>query len=345
MMKNLHSLRVSNAALVLFALLIIPIALQMAQAQPSGQTLYGCVINNKTFVVGADNPRTGLFYTSNDGKDWHHVGWTNGRPFGMTIDTSTHPSTIYLAEGNGVHKSFDGGKTWAIKTGWEITEVQKITIDPKNHDILYIATPYGVWRSTDAGGTWARKTKGLKEVRDTFVTSIIIDQSNSSRVLISTENGVFESTDAGESWRAYGLQGKAVRRLIDGQTSSTLLAGTEENGVFVSEDWGRTWQERNGGLNHKTVYALAIDPNDPSTFYAGSFKSGVYRSSDGGRTWKNSTKGLTNLDIHSITISPKDSKTLYVGTVGGGVFKSIDAGESWTYIGLESCLVWDLRIY
>jgi photosystem II stability/assembly factor-like uncharacterized protein len=80
-------------------------------------------------------------------------------------------------------------------------------------------------------------------------------------------------------------------------------------------------------------------------FYAGGFKSGVSRSTDRGKTWRNSTTGLTNLDIHSIAISPNDSKTVYVGTTGGGVFKSTDAGESWTYIGLESCLVWDLKIY
>ena len=345
-MNDSMLLKTSLVVSIIIACLAVLAALQAAAAQPSVQTLYACVINNKTFVVGADNPKTGLFYTTDDGKDWNHMGWTNGRPFGIGLDTSAHPPTIYLAEGNGVHKSIDGGKTWAIKTGWEITEVQKITIDPKDHSILYIATPYGVWKSTDGGGTWARKTKGLKEVRDTFITSIVIDRSNTNRLLLSSENGVFESIDAGESWHASGLQGKAVRRLVDGPESSAhLLVGTEDDGVFVSDNGGRTWQERNNGLIHKTVYAIAIDPNNPDVFYAGGFKSGVFRSSDGGKTWKNSKTGLTNLDIHSIAVSPSDSKTVYAGTIGGGVFKSTDAGETWTYIGLESCLVWDLKVY
>jgi photosystem II stability/assembly factor-like uncharacterized protein len=345
-MNNPKLLRTSFIASMLIALLSVPTALQIAAAQPGGQTLYACVINNKTFIVGANNPETGLFYTSDDGKDWNHMGWTNGRPFGIALDTSTHPLTIYLAEGNGVHKSIDGGMTWAIKTGWEITEVQKITIDPKDHRILYISTPYGVWKSTDGGGTWVRKTKGLKEVRDTFITSIVIDRSNTNRLLLSSENGVFESMDAGESWHASGLQGKAVRRLVDDpKSSSHLLVGTEEDGVFVSDDGGRTWQERNNGLTDKTIYAVEIDPNNSDVFYAGGFKSGILKSSDRGTTWRNSTTGLTNLDIHSIAISPIDSKAVYVGTIGGGVFKSTDAGETWTHIGLESCLVWDMELY
>ncbi len=207
----------------------------LMQAHPVASTLYACVISNTSYTVGRQNPMTGLFCTTDGGKEWHHLGWENGRPFSMALDPSSKPPTIYLAAGNGVLKSADGGATWAIKTGWEITEVQKVTIDPKDPKILYIATPYGIWKSSDAGESWIRKTRGLKEVRDTFITSVIVDRTKTSRVLISTENGVFESRKGGDFWRPIGLQNKRVRRMIDNpRNPRELIAGTEDNGVFRS---------------------------------------------------------------------------------------------------------------
>ena len=345
-MNNLFLFRRVFFSITILGCLLASLVTTKLVAQPKDHILYACVINNKSFVVGADNPRTGLFYTTDNGKAWHHMGWTNGRPFGIAVDTTTHPTTIYLAEGNGVHKSMDGGKTWAIKTGWEITEVQKITIDSRSPNILYIATPYGVWKSTDGGERWVKKNKGLREVQDTFITSVVVDRLRPSRVLISTENGIFESTDGGDSWRSLALQGKAIRRLVESpMSSSVLLAGTEEDGVFLSVDGGKTWLERNNGLKNKTIYALAVAPNNPQTFYVGGFKSGVYKSTDEGKTWKNFSQGLTNLDVHAIAVSPSDSRVVYVGTIGGGVFRSDDGGGTWKHIGLESCLVWDLKLY
>ncbi len=345
-MKIYSAVKYLQAIIMLLGSLLVDPGKEGAKAGEKDRVIYACVINNKSYTVGADNPRTGLFYTNSGGGGWHHMGWTNGRAFGIAVDTSTNPNSIYIAEGNGVHKSTDAGKTWAIKTGWEITEVQKIIIDPKNRNVLYIATPYGVWKSSDGGEKWEKKNKGLKEVNETFVTSVLVDRQNTSRILISTENGILESTDAGDSWHPLALQGKAVRRLIDSPNKPGLfLAGTEEDGIFFSRNAGKTWKKGNRGLKHKTFYALAADLHNSENFYAGGFKTGIYKSIDGGRSWKNFSQGLTNLDIHSIATSPLDSRIVYAGTIGDGVFQSLDGGETWKFIGLEGCQVWELKIY
>jgi photosystem II stability/assembly factor-like uncharacterized protein len=332
----------TNSA-VLISILCAPFASGEDRGQAAG--VYACVINNSAYVVGSENPRTGLFQLRWDKKEWYHLGWQNGRPFGIAIERGTNPQVVYLASGNGVQKSTDGGRTWAIKTGWEITEVQKIVIHPTDPRILYIATPYGVWKSTDAGESWKNKNRGLKEVDQTFVTSLVIDRVNPSRIIIGTEDGVLESRNAGDSWRRLGLEGKAVRALIASpHDASVLAAGTEDHGIYLSHDGGKTWRESNHGLDHKTVYALTIHPSDPNTFYAGGFHSGIYKSTDEGKTWKNYSNGLANPDIHAIAVSPTDSKLVFVGTLGGGVFRSDDGGETWEFAGLPSCFVWDLKI-
>jgi hypothetical protein len=55
-----------------------------------------------------------------------------------------------------------------------------------------------------------------------------------------------------------------------------LYAGTEGDGVFTSTDGGDHWQPINDELTNRTVYAMAMDPQDPHTIYAGTVASSVF---------------------------------------------------------------------
>jgi photosystem II stability/assembly factor-like uncharacterized protein len=124
-------------------------------------TVYISVLSTKLFVVGAANPETGLYYKKTGDTTWHHAGAKNIRAFGLAVHTPSKGSFICIASGNGVHRSTDGGATWKITTGWEITEVLSVVIDKSDPTFILCATPYGVYRTLDAGMTWKECNNGI----------------------------------------------------------------------------------------------------------------------------------------------------------------------------------------
>jgi photosystem II stability/assembly factor-like uncharacterized protein len=257
---------------------------------------------------------------------------------------------MYLAAGNGVLKTTDGGKTWRIMTDWRITEVMNIAIHPEDKNIIYIATPYGVFKSRDAGWTWSEKNVGIRPeetgtTSSTFVSSIIIDRKDPNRILIGTENGIYESVDGGQRWNPLALSGIGIRTLVQSpHNPEVLFAGTEDDGVFKSTDGGRSWRKVNRGLKSLTIYTIAFDPMDDKIIYCGGYNSGVCRSVDGGETWGCSNSGLNFTTVHSIAVHPDDPKLIFAGTFDGGIYVSRDGGATWKHSGLMGALVWTVRI-
>ena len=92
---------------ILRTLFLLP-GLALAQAQQP--TVYVSVVATKLFVVGAANPKTGVFYQRPaDDTTWQHTGAVNIRAFGVAVPAEDHGRTILIASGNGVHRSTDGG--------------------------------------------------------------------------------------------------------------------------------------------------------------------------------------------------------------------------------------------
>jgi photosystem II stability/assembly factor-like uncharacterized protein len=104
---------------------------------------------------------------------------------------------LYIAAGNGVHKSTDGGATWKVTTGWNITEVLSVSPDPRDPNRVYIATPYGVFRSTDGCATWKDCSRGLNS---RFVSQVLASPLNNKEVYCVTEDGAYVSSDGAERW-------------------------------------------------------------------------------------------------------------------------------------------------
>jgi len=119
-------------------------------AQTPESTVYVSVVATKLFVVGAANPQTGIHFQHPSADTvWQHTGPVNIRAFGVAIQPGSDRKILYIASGNGVHKSTDGGATWKITTGWNITEVLSVSPDPFDPERMYCTTPYGVFRTTD----------------------------------------------------------------------------------------------------------------------------------------------------------------------------------------------------
>jgi len=323
---------------------IIFFSIPVSQTFAQESTVYASVVATRGYIVGAANPPSGLFcQRPSDDTTWHHTGSNNIRAFGLAVHAPAAGQLIYLAAGNGVHKTADGGKNWKITTGWEITEALWVSLDPKDPQTVYTATAYGIHKTSDGGTTWKQMNTGLTS---TFTSSVIVDHANSKVIYCSTEDGVFGSNDGAELWKKLGLRVANVRVLAQNPRDNQMLAaGTDNNGIYISRDGGKVWAKSEAGLDHATFYTIAFDPNHPETMYAGGYVTGVYKSIDSGRSWRRSLNGLANLNIHSLAVDPTNSNRVYAGTMWGGIFRSDDGGATWRQAGLSGSQVWTISIH
>jgi photosystem II stability/assembly factor-like uncharacterized protein len=334
--KTLRILCVSASLRALFLFVLMH---ESAFAQQ--ETIYMSVRSSRqTRLHASDNPLIGLFLSRDAGATWEHKGWCDQIKVFYTEPGSD--GTIWSACGNGVLRSADGGATWKITTGWEVTEALKAKVDPNNHDVIYAATAYGIFKSSDHGETWHEKNQGLFS---TFTSDIVVDRRNSARLLAATESGIYASAHRGERWGLAGLKGKGIRTIVQDPIRAKIFwVGTEDDGVFRSDDGGETWQSFNHDTKLITVYAIAIDPKNSNKIYLGTHEGGVYRSEDGGKSWQQKIVGLKNLVVHTLAILPSNPKIVFAGTINGGLYRSADGGETWEFNSQEDGQVWGLSI-
>lgn len=321
-------------------------AQQPPDVRPSADrpsTLYAAVVATKLFVVGAANPQTGLFFRRTEGDTaWSHSGPNTIRAFGIALDPHTDGTTMYIAAGNGLHRSTDAGRSWKITTGWDITEVLWVSPDPHHPGTVYIATPYGVYRTTDGCRTWVKRSRGLATA---FVSCVIVDRVTPDVVYSATEGGAVMSRDGGASWQRMGLSVGGVRVIVQHPVNPGILAaGTEEHGIYITKDGGKIWTRSEAGLDHKTFYTIVFDPTNPDVMYAGGYVTGVYRTTNGGGRWARVNDCLDTPTIHSIAVDPRDGNRVYAGAYWGGVYVTEDGGKHWSFSGLPESQVWHLTI-
>jgi photosystem II stability/assembly factor-like uncharacterized protein len=303
--------------------------------------VFAPVTATRLFVVGAANPQTGVF-VQHPGDDtvWTHTGAKTIRAFGIALSPGSKGRVMYIAAGNGVHLSRDGGRTWKITTDWRITEVMCVVPDPLDTNTVYCSTPYGIFKTSDGCASWQEMNSGLTSL---FTPSLIAGKEG--RLYCVTEDGLFASTDGARHWGRMGLSVSGTRVIAQSPADhSFLIAGTENYGLYVSHDGGKIWTRSESGVDHMTFYAVAFDPVDPEIVYAGGYVTGVYKSVDGAKSWKRMNEGLGNLNVHAIAVDPVDHSRVYAATLWGGVYGSGDGGATWKSAGLSGAQVWNIVI-
>ena len=313
-----------------------------AQAAAPQSTVCASVLATHLFVVGAANPQTGVFCQhTGDDTVWSHTGSKTIRAFAIAPGPLSHGRVLYIAGGNGVHLSRDGGRTWKITTDWRITEVMCVAPDPADTNTVYCTTPYGVFKTVDGCATWTEMNAGLKAL---YAPSLIVGKGG--LLYCVTEDGIYRSTDGAGHWSRMPLSVTGTRVLAQSPADpSFLIAGTESYGLYVSHDGGNIWTRSESGVDHMTFYSVAFDPVNPAIVYAGGYVTGVYKSVDGAKSWTRVNEGLTNPTIHAIAVDPLDHNHVYAATLWGGVFGSLDGGAHWKSAGLSGSQVWSIVIH
>lgn len=326
--------------LLLFCLLAAS-ALSASTPDKNGKIYVAVLFNNtKSNITGGDR-YVGVFVQEKGETEWRCMTNTNLFSFGISFFRQGKTERYYVAGGNGVHRSTDGGKTWGILTDWQTMEILSVAPDPVDSTVIYAATPYGIFKSADDGKNWVKKMRGFKRW---YTEDIVIDRRDHRTLYAASEDDLYRSTDAGENWSPLKVGAPGIITVLQYPTNAAvILVGTEDHGVRVSFDGGKTWKA-GAGLPAAAFYSMSAT-SDGKAIYAGGYKTGVWRSEDLGATWQQIWTAPEIEAIYSLFVNPTDTNHLMVGTNGKGLFESHDKGKTWKPAGLEGTHVKQIVFY
>lgn len=331
---------------------------QATTSTPSG-TLHVGMIQTKGYVVGSQLDGSGLARLNRlqgANSTWELLGFSVPRVSAISFDPS-NASRVFLANGNGLVRSLDGGATWRIVTPWQVTEAQDIMVDPNDVNAIYAATAYGIWGSQDGGDSWLRLTP--TDMMDDYTQSLVVDYTQTGRIIAGQEGGVRISDDRGATWQETTLRGMEVMEVAqDARRGGHFLAATLHDGLYRSTDGARTWsaipltsivppataagERAREGRTGVSVYSAAFDPTRAGRLVAAGWETGVLYSGDDGETWTQIGTSLPAISFYQVAFDPKRSGRIWAATVEQGLFYTDNQGRTWQSAGLDGTLIFDL---
>lgn len=334
----------------------------------------GVVNNPLIYYMGTTGG--GLWKTEDAGTTWKNIsdGYFTTGSVGAVAVSESDPNIVYVgmgehaprgvmtSYGDGVYKSYDGGKTWK-KLGLENTrQIARIIIHPKNPDIVYVAAQgaingptadRGVYKSTDGGLTW-RKVLYVNDL--TGCSELSMDYHN-PRVLYAAMwhhqrlpwkvisggpgSGLYKSTDGGETWekihnglpKELGKMAIAVCRSNPEKVYALIESDSEkeQGGLFVSNNAGKSWTKVSSDhrLVQRAWYYIEVypDPQNDNLVYV--LSAPFLKSIDGGKTWE--IISGPHGDYHDMWINPNNPKNFAIAD-DGGVGITFNGGATFSTI-------------
>ena len=243
---------------------------------------------NPAFVFAGTT--RGVYGSRDGGGSWNAPNAGSPAANVVAVDRAD-PSTLYAA-GDGVHRSTDGGETWADRSPQGLARyIAALVIDPSNPRRIF-ASNQEVFRTLDGTENWDL----ILKAEDT-VASYYYPPAALALAIAPSANTTIYAAGATAEW--------------------------EHGFVARSDDGGTTWSTPI--TLSRVVQSLAVDPCDPQIVYAGGYW-GVSRSADGGMTW--SEPRGPGVIGSSLVVDPRQSTSLFAGGLTG-LFWSNDSGATW----------------
>jgi photosystem II stability/assembly factor-like uncharacterized protein len=250
------------------------------------------------------------------------VSWILDQTLQNPTTIISQGNTLFAATfGNGVFRSFDGGRNWTPANDGLLT--RRINTLFVGGTYVFAGADSGVFRSSNGGNTWVRASSGLP---GSYRGSVLSLGAKDGFLFAGTaSDGVYRSSDNGDRWTPanvgqptyVGCRGFAVQ-------GSNLFATLSD--LYMSADNGGTWIR----VKHPGGASLVL-AQGPYLFIAANSYRGLYRSSDGGLSWDTLTPGSRKF----ATLAMKaDGNSLYIAT-SRGLYRSTDFGTSWTELSAE----------
>jgi len=327
------------------------------------------------FYFGSVNG--GVWETRDAGRTWQPI--FDGQPIGSIGALAVAPSNprvLYvgsgeadmrsdIAQGDGMYKSTDGGKSWSQIGLVDSQQIGRVLIHPKNPDIAYAAAlghPYGpnaergVYRTRDGGKSWQKilggKGDGAKDVgaidlafepgRPEVIYASLWQTRRTPWNVYPPSNGpgsgLYKSTDGGDTWKQLtaGLPAKPGRIGLAVAPSRpqrvyAMVDAAGEGGLYRSDDAGARWEKMSGDRRiwQRGWYfgGVAVEPRNPDVVYA--CNTNLLRSEDGGKTFVPIKGAPGGDDYHELWIDPQHPERRILGVDQGSVV-SLNGGETWS---------------
>ncbi len=291
----------------------------VAVAPSSSAVLYACTYSS-------------VFRSINTGGTWSASLNVNS-PVNIAV-SAQDPNLAYVASGDGVHKTINGGVSWSLVTAGN---TYWVAVDPTNASVAYAARTSGTVKTTNGGTTWSAVGPGLLGTP----AAILVHPTTSQNVYAGSWDGVYRSQDGGASWMRLSTgmpSGKTDVRSLTMRPGSPndLFVGVRDWGLFRSADGGSTWTESDTGIAGYSASLVVAHPTVTGTVFAGPQGMGLWRSVDHGVTWQSVHNGLPQTPAYhtpfSIAFTPGAPSIMFAGMPGSNdsVYKSTDGGGSWS---------------
>ena len=267
-----------------------------------------------------------------------------------------------IAQGEGMYKSTDAGKSWTHIGLADTQQIERILVDPADARHVYVAAlghPYGsneqrgVFASRDGGKTWQ---KLLGPNADTGAIDLAFEPGDPSIIYAALwqtrrppwnvyppsngpGSGLFKSTDGGAHWaqiKGHGFPDAHVGRIGIAISKAApkrvyAIVDGDEGGLYRSDDAGANWVKTTGDARiwQRGWYfgEIAADPRNPDRVYA--MNTIVLRSDDGGKTFLALKGDPTGDDFHALWIDPNDPQRQILG-VDQGALVTLNGGATWS---------------
>lgn len=288
----------------------------------------GPFIATPTGVIAAAGDH--VYRSTDAGKSWHSVltGYASAIAYAPSM-----PGRVYVAQGNLVQVSSDGGESFA--SGIPSPDpIARLVVDPTNPDRVY-ASSYnrGVQVSSNAGASWSPAANGL-DVHQ--IGSVAIAPGAPDTVLIATEVEVLRSSNGGASW-AQVSQSTGVLSFDPIVSTRAYLCGFSY--FATSDDRGASFAGNFAGdLGSCNQLQVA-----GTTFLAAASQR-LLKSIDGGVRWTD--LGIdASVGVNDVAFGDA-AGTVVVAAATTGILRSTDGGKSFIQVvsGYQSSIAADPKI-
>lgn len=282
-------------------------------------------------------------------------------PQTVWVGTGENNAQSYVVPGDGVYKSEDGGKSWALKGLKDSQQIGAIVVHPQHPNTVWVAAygPHrvsggdrGVFKTTDGGKTWANvlhpsDNTGCWELhmdpRNSDVLYAVAHQRQrylSTSVMGGDESGIYKTTDGGTTWKRLegGLPQKKVGRIgmalspVDPNHLYAVVEAKEkkDRGTYTSADAGASWTRASDYVSTYANYCQKVycDPRNIDRVYSMDMFNQV--SIDGGKSWSRLGEDKKHVDNHVLWIDPDDPRHMLSGN-DGGLYETFDRAATWAF--------------